>query len=55
MQCQQITHLTIRISIKEFTKSTFVDLATIVDCNSRKYEFGEHWCSNNIVSVNPVG
>lgn len=52
-QCQSVTHLTIRISGKEFNKPTVVDLAAIVDWNSRRYELGEHWCSNNIVSVNP--
>lgn len=51
-QCQSVTHLTIRISGKEFIKPTIVDLAAIVDWNSRRYELGEHWCSNNIVSIN---
>ena len=53
-QCTNVTHLTIRISGKEFSKATVVDLAAIVDWNSRRYELGEHWCSNKIVSVNPA-
>lgn len=52
-RCESVTHLTIRMAGKEFNKPTVVDLAAIVDWNSRRYELGEHWCSNNIVSVNP--
>ena len=51
-KCDSVTHLTIRITGKEFIKPTVVDLAAIVDWNSRRYEIGEHWCSNNIVSIN---
>lgn len=52
-QCTNVTHLTIRISGKEFTKPKVVDLVAIVDWNSRRYELGEHWCSDSIVGVNP--
>jgi len=48
-----VSHICVRISGKEFNKPIIVDLAAIVDWNSRKYELGEHWCSNTIISINP--
>lgn len=59
IQCSNVTHLIIRIIGKEFTKQTYVDLAAIVDWDSKHCPIGNAcWCSTNgkpnkIVAVNP--
>lgn len=52
-QCTNVTHITNRVTGMEFKKPTVIDLAAIVDANSRRYEIGEHWCFNKIVAINP--
>jgi hypothetical protein len=60
IQCTNVTHLIIRVSGKEFTKQTYIDLAAIVDWNSAYCSIGNAcWCSKNgvpnkIVSINPA-
>lgn len=53
-QCTNVTHLTVEVKGLDFGDSyKIIDLAAIVDANSRRYEIGEHWCSNTRVATNP--
>lgn len=51
--CTNVSHLT--VEVKELISKGYdvIDLAAIVDANSRRYEIGEHWCSNVRVATNP--
>ncbi len=51
--CQTVTHLTVEVKGLISKGYDVVDLAAIVDANSRRYEIGEHWCSNVRVATNP--
>ena len=52
-QCKTVTHLTVEVKGLKTSNFDVVDLAAIVDSNSKYYEIGEHWCSNTRVSTNP--
>jgi len=52
-QCKSVTHLTVEVKGIKTNNFDIVDLAAIVDSNSKYYEIGEHWCSNKRVSTNP--
>ncbi|KZX16665.1 hypothetical protein MBCUT_07030 [Methanobrevibacter cuticularis] len=51
--CTNVTHLTVEVYKLITNNYDVVDLAAIVDANSRRYEIGEHWCSNKRVATNP--
>ncbi|WP_297898186.1 hypothetical protein [Methanobrevibacter sp.] len=51
--CTNVTHLTVEVYKLISNNYNVVDLAAIVDANSRRYEIGEHWCSNKRVATNP--
>ena len=55
IQCSSVTHLIIKVSGKEFTIPTFIDLAAIVDWNSSHCPIGNKcWCTSGAtVSINP--
>ena len=52
-QCKNVTHLTVEVKGLKTDNFDIVDLAAIVDSNSKRYEIGEHWCSNKRVATNP--